>query len=146
MPNQLFPETFPIFFCRCSRPLRHKNSLLNVTVERGVRPIRHTFYQAVFDRIEMNVIHVVLKIHVIGDGVLPITPLPQRVFALSVACDGQARFYDCTGECALDCAPPAGEIVVAWRQRPIGVKVIGKNDDGVNPERVLAANGAERFT
>ena len=114
-------------------------------MKRGIWPIHRLFNQTVFDRVEMDVVHMMLEIHIIGDSVFPITSLPERVLAFLVACDRKAGFYDRMSERALDRAPPTREIVVARRQGPNGVKVIGKDDNCVNPERMLAPNRSERF-
>ena len=112
-------------------------------MERRVRPIRYLFHTTVLDRVVMDVIHVPLKIQLVGDRVFLISPLPQRMLALRIVCHRHPGFHDGVGECAFDCVPPPGIIIVARWQRPDGVQVFGKNYDGIDAERVFAPNLAE---
>ena len=48
-------------------------------------PITHSLDQAVFDRIEMDVVDIPREVAVISDGVLPKSPLPKREIAISKA-------------------------------------------------------------
>ncbi len=64
-----------------TRPIKWIHALSNQAVKSRVRPITHTFYQAVFDRIDMHIVHMDAIIGVIANQVLPKTPLPYTSLA-----------------------------------------------------------------
>jgi hypothetical protein len=46
-------------------------------------------------------------------------------------------------EMRIDSPPAAGEVGIAWRQRPDGMQVFRQDDDGVDRERALVPRDAE---
>ena len=61
--------------------------MLDIAMEAAVRPIGYARDISMFYRIEMNVIHVALKIRVIANRVLPVAALPDTLLPLAdLAC------------------------------------------------------------
>lgn len=110
-------------------------------MKRRMRPIRRVLHQTVLDRVETGVVEVSRKIALVADRVLPAAPLPDA--ALSAAGhDGRSRFVagQRFGESDLDCAPPAGEVGIAFRRGPQAVHVVGQDDPGVDAEGCAGAH------
>lgn len=83
----------------------------------------------------MNIIHV-RGVIVVADGVFPEAPLPDTAFAVADASVGAPLAGgQAAGEDRLDHPPPCREIVVAGRQRPNAVEMIGKHHPGIDDER-----------
>jgi hypothetical protein len=84
----------------------------------------------------MGVVEVSPKIAIVADRVLPVAPLPDAALA-APGHDGRSRFVagQRFRESDLDCAPPAGEVGIAFRQGPQAVHVVGQDDPGVDAER-----------
>jgi hypothetical protein len=59
-----------------------RNPRSTKTVKTAVRPIDDTCNLPMFDRIEVNVVDVTLKIRIVANNVLPIATLPDTLFAL----------------------------------------------------------------
>ena len=72
-------------------PIGLINAVLDITVKRGIRPIRHSFNPAVFQRVHVDIIHVSFEIGVIADEMLPVMPLPDSPFP-GVAADISSTF------------------------------------------------------
>ena len=64
-----------------TRPICRINTLLDQPMKSRMRPIPHTPDQAVFERIDMNVIHVRAEISIVANQMLPITTLSYSSFA-----------------------------------------------------------------
>jgi hypothetical protein len=47
-----------------------------------MRPVAHTLYQSMFDRIEMDSIDMLREVALVADGVLPKPPLPKCEIAI----------------------------------------------------------------
>src|SRR5437588_1748123 len=109
-----------------------------------MRPIAHTPRQSVFDRIEMDVIDMALKIAVVANGVLPKPALPKRELAIWPTLEPETRRYQFAAEMAFDPPPPAGKICIVRWQCQDGVQVIRKDDDGVDRKWPCPASRAER--
>src|SRR6266404_2046556 len=78
-----------------------------------MRPISDSRYEAVLDRIDMDVVNVTLKIALVADRVLPITPLPDTTLSLG---------------------RPARRISIGFRQRPDRVEMIRQYNNRVGRE------------
>lgn len=63
-----------------SRPVCRINTLFNRSMKSGIRPFVHHFYQAMLERIDVNVIHVRPEIFLITNQMFPVTPLPYAAF------------------------------------------------------------------
>ena len=61
---------------RSTSPIRRKQTIFNISMQRRMRPINGTRHVPMFDRIDMHVIHMYFKIAVVTDGVLPKPLLP----------------------------------------------------------------------
>ena len=82
-------------------PVEIVMALTHPTMKRRPRPIAHSFHKLMTDRIEMNVIEMILEILIIDNHVLPKTTLPnspppllptRRGTALFLATGGQPIF------------------------------------------------------
>ncbi len=103
-----------------------------------MRPVRGVGDEAVFHRVEMNVVHMEGVILVIADGVFPETALPDGAFALAGAAGGNGLAGgDFAGEVHLDGLPADGEIGVARRESPKAMEVIGEDHARVDVEGAL---------
>ncbi len=115
-------------------------------MKRRMRPVTHAGDETMFDGINVDVIDVPLKIPVVADRVLPISPLPQRVFAIRVMRDWHAGFGDGSGEAAFDQLPPGWIVCISLRQGHDDVQMIRQNDDRVDGERMRPPRCAKRRT
>jgi len=81
-------------------------------MKRRMRPIDRTRSVSMFDRIEMYVINVGLKIPIIANGVLPETFLPQPVYTAVILLNLFACAHELPGKSRLDqtYAPRIGAI------------------------------------
>ena len=68
IPKRIFIATRPIF---------RINTPLDQPVKSRMRPIRQPFDQAMFERVDVDVIHVCSEISLIANQVFPITALPN---------------------------------------------------------------------
>jgi hypothetical protein len=78
-------------------------------MERRVRPVRDARYQAMLDRIEMDVVDMTREIVAVADRVLPEPPLPQRKIAIAVALQRGPSLDQRAGEMPLDPTPSTGK-------------------------------------
>jgi hypothetical protein len=78
-----------------------------------MRPVANAFYQAVFHRIVMNVIHVPGKIVLITDSMFPITSLPKCEFAIRITSDSGAPNEQLGAEVSFDAPPSPSEVRVS---------------------------------
>ena len=100
---------------------------------------------AVFFRIEVDVIKVMLIVEVVADQGFPITALPNTPFAAGFEC-GSAWFGagEAFGESKFDHLPAQGKIGVACGQCPEAVHVLGQNHPSVDMEGVSRLGCANR--
>ena len=85
-------------------------------MEGGIRPIGHPGDMTMFERVDMDIIHMVAVILLIPDQVFPIMALPDA--PLPVAQPGLATplgHRQGAGKVAFDQPPPQGEIGVPLR-------------------------------
>jgi len=102
-----------------------------------MRPCRRSGGVTVFDRVEMDVIAMPLKIVIVADAMFPEAALPHGLLAFGAARGGNRRFVlrrAMAGEFALDRHPAVGKIIVPFRQRPQAMQVIGEQHEGVDGE------------
>src|SRR5512132_120641 len=93
---------------RWSKPVDRIKPAPNAGLERGIRPVCDVPDIAVFDGIEMDVIHMRGKVAVVAYAVLPKTPLPDP--ALLMTPSGVRTTLigrKASGEDRLDQAPPS---------------------------------------
>ena len=120
-------------FIRIARPIYRQYSSSHVAMKRRVRPIAHSRYQAMFDRIVMNVIGAASKVRLATKRMLPISSLPECKLAVAVALDFEARIKQAAAEVALDPAPAPREIRVSFRES------VGWVEPSRNPSPIRAA-------
>ena len=94
-------------------------------------PILNPFYQPVFDRIEMNIIHMALKILFVPQGVLPKPALPDGGLTVFLAGfvphSPRSNFSQVgAGKGAFDLFPASGIIHVTFGQGPDAVNMLGQ--------------------
>ena len=70
---------------RRSKPVDRIKPAPNAGLERGIRPVCDVGDIAVFDGIEMDVIHVAGEIGIVAYAVLPKTPLPDPALPVTLA-------------------------------------------------------------
>jgi len=75
---------------RVSGPIVGIESEFGHAMKRRIRPIPHSGYKPMLDRIDMNIVDVTRKIVFIANCVLPIAPLPDAAFALEGTTLGNA--------------------------------------------------------
>jgi len=97
-----------------------------------MRPFVDPRYELVFDRIEMNVIDMLHQVRFVTYGVLPVTTLPQRVFAASIAQSGVTALGHEPREQAFEALPTRRKIGIRGRQRHEDMQVIGKDNNGID--------------
>jgi hypothetical protein len=83
-----------VFICqfrmRTTCPIYRVHAFHYSSMECRIAPIGHVFDQAMFDRIEMHIIHMRAEIAFITDEVLPISPLPDASFSTPLSHQGAA--------------------------------------------------------
>jgi hypothetical protein len=95
-----------------------------------------------FHRIEMNVIHVMSKVVLIPDRMLPETRNPDTTAPFLTTRQrhrlfGMTLFQPCFGKFLLDESPALRIFGIPLRQGPDGVKMIGKQDRPFDREGIL---------
>lgn len=70
---------------RTAAPVARIDAPFDQLVKRGMRSVRNAFDQSVLHGVEMNVVHVCLKIVLIAYQVFPVAPLPDVTFAARLA-------------------------------------------------------------
>lgn len=99
--------------------------------------------EAVFDWVEMDVVHVCAVIALVADRVFPEAVLPE----FATIARRRSRFAGQSfGEAGFDGAPAAGIIGIVFRQGPDAVHVIGEDDPRVDVKRGAEANRADGGT
>jgi len=120
-----------------ARPIRWIDARLRQPMKSRMRPIRHASDEAMFDRIEMHIIHVRRVIGIVADLVFPEAALPDRRFT---ACKAGSvtpvrtfivsRHRPCHQP--FDPSPAHAEIRIAGRQGPDRMQVIRQQNPGVD--------------
>ena len=65
-------------------PIRRQIAALHISMKTAVWPVAHARHEAMFDRIEMDVVDVPFQIAGIANDVFPIVSLPDALFPLSL--------------------------------------------------------------
>lgn len=122
---------------RTPRAIRRIDAPFNQPVKRRVWPIGHPRHQAMFDGVDVDVIHVGGEIGLVPNEVFPVAALPDGPLPASLP-DGRAPFVsrDRLGEAALDQAPAQGKVRVMLRKRDQTVEMVGHHHPAVNRERM----------
>jgi hypothetical protein len=97
------------------------------------------------DRVEMDVIDVMLYVGRIPDGVLPETPCPEAALTLRTFRHAEADSSEFSCEVRLD-QPPTHRIGrIAFGQTPDRMHMIRQHDDGDRLERVSCPHLTHRL-
>ena len=96
-------------------------------------------------RVPVNVIDAPLEIVFVAQRVLPISSLPHAAHSVSPTRDRlnsltAASVQPALCEFLLDAGPAQRVLLVAWRECPDRVPMVGEQDDGHHPERMLDPN------
>lgn len=97
-------------------PIGRNQARLEVTMDTGIGPIDGALDMPMFNRVVVNLIHMMLEIALIANPMLPIPALPDATLALrdptgaTLLLQGQAA-----GEAGLDQTPAQGVIGIALR-------------------------------
>src|ERR1700751_3166220 len=111
-----------------------------------MRPIAHACDEPMLDRIDMAIFDVASIIGLIADQVFPKTALPDAaLIAREANCAPPLLFRQRFRKTALDESPAHREIVIARRQTPDRMQVVGQHDESVNREGMAAARGGDRL-
>lgn len=99
--------------------------LLYPTQKQRIRPVGNLIHQAVFNRIEMQVIEMIVIIQFVAQRMFPKPLLPHAAPMVMPLCLGHRLFNPAQGQPILgkmffDNAPAFGIIAIAGRHRPIG--------------------------
>ncbi len=134
------------FALRGTRPIGRIDATRHITVECGIRPIRRSLDHPMLDRIDMAIVDVCRIVPIVSEGVFPKPTLPDSAFTLRDA-DSRPSFGSRQGldKANLDGFPAIGEIVIAWRQRPHAMEMIGKHHQRIDMERALLPCPAHRL-
>ena len=126
------------------RPIIRVNFSSHIFRERRVRPICRTFDQATFHRIPVNVIGVGREIGIVADLVVPEAVLPESVLSSAdlsrrhhIAVD---QMLTCVGRDSFYVSPTLRKVGVPGGQGPDGVEMVGKQNPGINAERMRVAS------
>jgi hypothetical protein len=88
----------------------------------------------------MNIVDMPGKIDFVANSMFPISALPDAPFAFGRAASGYPFVSrQATRKGGLDQLPTHRKIGVTFRQRPYGMKVIGRHHDGVDREWMALA-------
>src|SRR5262245_60561400 len=105
------------YFTHITAPIQRQDAAIDVTMEAAVRPVAHARHMPMLHGVEMDVIHMALKIGVIPNGMLPEPTLPQRAFASGDLAARRERVSSkATRESTLDQAPAQRIVRVSVRQ------------------------------
>jgi hypothetical protein len=72
---QLFAK-FAVKLANVTAPIRRQGSVTDISMKAAEWPVLNPRYKTVLHRVEMDVVHMALKIGIIPDGMLPIATLP----------------------------------------------------------------------
>src|SRR5947208_5000022 len=110
-----------------------------------MRPISGLCYEAMLDRIDMDVIDVTPKIVLIADRMLPITPLPDAALALrGAASRNRLAGSEVARKRRLDQPPARCKVTVAFGEGPDRMQMIRENNYGGDREWMTSTSRAKR--
>ena len=101
-----------------------------------MRPIRGAGRVAMLDRVVVDVIEVEAVVRFVPHDPLPVASLPDAAFGFAPASFRQAfDLRQRPRERGLDVPPPGSDVVIARRQPPQAMQMIGEYDIGLHGER-----------
>lgn len=116
-------------------PICRISTTAHIPMKRRVFPIYDLINITVFYRIEMQIIQMLIKTHIITDSMLPKSLLPDIWKLISTMILGKT----------LDLPPPFGIINVIFRQLPNGMQMIGQQHPRHNFKRIFLAHSLNRL-
>ena len=109
-------------------------------MKRGVRPIAHARDEAVLERIDVAIFDMARIVGLVADQVLPEPALPDAAF---VARDADSTepflFRKRSRESSLYQSPARRKIMIARRQLPDGMQMVGQYHEGIDREGMVLA-------
>ena len=118
------------------RPVPRIRARVQITVERGQRPIPNGCGVSMLDRVEMDVIDPPSQIEFIADAMFPVATLPDAPLAATQPRHGSAfALLQSQAEVRLDAPPPGRVVRIVVGQRPDPVHVIRQHHPRHHRER-----------
>ena len=117
-------------------------------MERGMRPSFGRIYQAMFHRVEMNILNVLDEVILIPDLMFPKTVLPDGLFACAKKGIRLTTLEFITAfpaEITLYLPPPHREIGIVFRQGPNTMEMIGQQHKSIYGKGVASDNMLKGF-
>jgi hypothetical protein len=142
------------FDVEVAAPIALVPAFFEIPMETGPRPIYRQLYEAVLDRVNVDVIQVHYEVTPVFDRVFPESLFPHGAVSLAVSALGgcalvAAICQPARGEAFLDLADAEGVIGVAGREGDEHVNVVREEDNGIGHERpegsFLVDRGLEQF-
>lgn len=93
--------------------------------------------------IEVDVVHMAIKIVFISNRVFPKAPLPQAVLTARIFRHLNALFFNQASKPVLDTPPSSGVIRISYGQGPYSVQVLRQNDNCIDGKGALASSIAQ---
>jgi len=136
----LFPKVYHIHFSlNDPAPIGRVQPLVHKPMKRRIWPIYYSFHITMFHRIPMKIIQVALKIQIIPNKMVPESSLPYAPLAAHAfgTVNWSPHSFQRPTPLAHDSfnnSPSRGKVVVIFRQRPNGMKMIRQQHPGLNGE------------
>lgn len=109
-------------------PIARQQALSDMAMHAGKGPIRRRLAPAMFDRVEMHVIDSPREVDIVANRVFPIATLPDLALAFAqTAGVSSIRGVDGMGKAALQQPPSCGIVIVAFRQAPDDMQMLGQH-------------------
>ncbi len=128
---------YNLFVCS---PIAMINTLLHITLKRGMRPCNGGLHQTMLYGIIMDIVDMPDKIMVTSDLVFPKTLLPDSLFT-SLQVSSRLPAFEfiaaSSAEITFDLPPAHRKIVIIFRQGPNTMQMFGQHHKGVNSKGVL---------
>jgi hypothetical protein len=136
-----FPGDVDVGLFPWSKPVHRIKPLSNADFERRVGPVCNVRDIAVFDRIEMDVIHMRGEVGIVAYAVLPKTPLPNSALLMTPSRLRKTLIgRKAPSKDRLDQAPAGRKIVVTGRERPDTVEMVGQDHPRIDRKRADSAD------
>ena len=124
-------------------------TLPQIPMDRGIGPILRACDQSMLDRIDQAILHMRRHVRRIANMMFPKPSLPNAPLLPRNMATSQVSLWQRTRKSRLDQPPPRREIVVATRQCPDAMQVVGQNDPSVDlkgPLRPGRGNRAAQYS
>src|SRR5262245_29752441 len=132
--SHAFAKAAAVVIARTS-PVLGEQPPSNMAMEGRIGPITHAGDEAVFDRIEVGVVHMTNKIFFVANRMLPEASLPERILAFLIAVRDCAGCNRAPCKKTLDPTPSTCEIGIVRWQCHDRVDVIGQDHNRIDCKR-----------